>query len=78
LPRPAIQSLADATVSGKNRRILIIRRSDGIVTSMLAHSCSVSGERQSVDINALIEDALNLADHGARPGHLAVRRAVSH
>ncbi|HVC55404.1 MAG TPA: ATP-binding protein [Stellaceae bacterium] len=42
------------------------RRADGIVRSMLAHSRGGSGERQSVDINALIEEALNLAYHGAR------------
>jgi signal transduction histidine kinase len=42
------------------------RRADGIVTSMLAHSRGGSGERQSVDINALVEEALNLAYHGAR------------
>ena len=42
------------------------RRADGIVKSMLAHSRGSSGERQRVDINALIEDALNLAYHGAR------------
>src|SRR5262249_27295387 len=38
----------------------------GIVKSMLAHSRSGSGERQKVDLNALIEEALNLAYHGAR------------
>src|ERR1700730_16256261 len=42
------------------------KRADGIVTSMLAHSRGSSGERQSVDINALVEEALNLAYHGAR------------
>src|SRR5262249_2768131 len=42
------------------------RRADGIVKSMLAHSRGSSGERQKVDINALLEDALNLAYHGAR------------
>jgi signal transduction histidine kinase len=42
------------------------RRADGIVKSMLAHSRGVSGERQSADINALVEEALNLAYHGAR------------
>ena len=42
------------------------RRADGIVKSMLAHSRGSSGERQSVDINALIEESLNLAYHGAR------------
>jgi PAS domain S-box-containing protein len=42
------------------------RRADGIVKSMLAHSRGSSGERQQVDLNALVEEALNLAYHGAR------------
>src|SRR5207302_9161923 len=41
-------------------------RADGIVTSMLAHSRGTVAERQSVDLNALVEEALNLAYHGAR------------
>jgi signal transduction histidine kinase len=42
------------------------KRADGIVKSMLAHSHGGSGERQSTDINSLVEEALNLAYHGAR------------
>ena len=42
------------------------RRADGIVRSMLEHSRGGSGERRSTDINALVEEALNLAYHGAR------------
>ena len=42
------------------------RRADGIVKSMLEHSRGVSGERRAVDLNALVEEALNLAYHGAR------------
>ena len=42
------------------------RRADGIVKSMLAHSRESSGARQLADINALVEEALNLAYHGAR------------
>jgi signal transduction histidine kinase len=42
------------------------RRADGIVKSMLAHSRGGSGERQSIDLNALLDEALNLAYHGAR------------
>ena len=41
-------------------------RADGIVKSMLAHSRGGTGERQKVDLNALIDEALNLAYHGAR------------
>src|SRR3954452_20745611 len=33
---------------------------------MLEHSRGVSGERRAVDLNALIDKALNLAYHGAR------------
>jgi signal transduction histidine kinase len=42
------------------------RRADGIVKSMLEHSRGGIGERREVDLNGLIEDALNLAYHGAR------------
>jgi PAS domain S-box-containing protein len=42
------------------------RRADGIVKSMLEHSRGVSGERREVDLNALVDEALNLAYHGAR------------
>jgi len=42
------------------------KRADGIVKSMLEHSRGVSGERRVVNLNALIEEALNLAYHGAR------------
>jgi signal transduction histidine kinase len=42
------------------------QRADNIVKSMLEHSRGVSGERREVDLNALIDEALNLAYHGAR------------
>ena len=42
------------------------RRADGIVKSMLEHSRGVTSERRVVDLNNLIEEALNLAYHGAR------------
>jgi two-component system NtrC family sensor kinase len=42
------------------------RRADNIVKSMLEHSRGSSGERRSVDLNGLIEEALNLAYHGGR------------
>jgi signal transduction histidine kinase len=42
------------------------RRADGIVRSMLEHSRGGSGERRSIDLNGLVEEALNLAYHGAR------------
>jgi signal transduction histidine kinase len=42
------------------------KRADGIVKAMLEHSRGSSGERRAVDLNALIDEALNLAYHGAR------------
>src|SRR5207244_1531545 len=42
------------------------RRADGIVKSMLEHSRGGIGERREVDLNNLVEEALNLAYHGAR------------
>jgi signal transduction histidine kinase len=42
------------------------RRADGIVKSMLEHSRGGTGERREVDLNALVDEALNLAYHGAR------------
>src|SRR5439155_4103684 len=42
------------------------RRADNIVKSMLEHSRGGTGERREVDLNGLVEEALNLAYHGAR------------
>ena len=42
------------------------KRADSIVKNMLLHSRSGSSERRPVDINALVEESLNLAYHGAR------------
>jgi two-component system, NtrC family, sensor kinase len=42
------------------------KRADAIVKNMLQHSREGSGEHRRVDINALVEESLNLAWHGAR------------
>jgi two-component system, NtrC family, sensor kinase len=42
------------------------QRADSIVKNMLLQSREGSGERRPVDLNALVEDSLNLAYHGAR------------
>ena len=42
------------------------KRADSIVKNMLLHSRKGSGEHRPVDINAIIEESLNLAYHGAR------------
>jgi PAS domain S-box-containing protein len=42
------------------------KRADSIVGNMLRHSREGSGEHRRVDINALVDESLNLAYHGAR------------
>ena len=42
------------------------KRADAIVKNMLLHSRQGSGEHRPVNINALVEESLNLAYHGAR------------
>jgi signal transduction histidine kinase len=42
------------------------KRADSIVKNMLLHSREGSGEHRPVEINAIVEESLNLAYHGAR------------
>jgi GAF domain-containing protein len=42
------------------------KRADSIVKNMLLHSRSGSGEHRPTEINAIVEESLNLAYHGAR------------
>ena len=56
-----------ATLTGNLQKIIEHgRRADNIVKSMLEHSRGVTGDRREVDLNALVDEALNLAYHGAR------------
>jgi two-component system, NtrC family, sensor kinase len=42
------------------------KRADSIVKNMLLHSRQGSGDHRPADINALVDESLNLAYHGAR------------
>ena len=42
------------------------KRADSIVRGMLAHSRGGSGQREKVDLNSLVAEAVNLAYHGLR------------
>ena len=64
--RAAIDEVVDMLTANLEKIAEHGRRADGIVKSMLAHSRGASGERQRADLNALTEEALNLAYHGAR------------
>jgi signal transduction histidine kinase len=66
-PQRAEFADAIATLTGNLEKIAEHgKRADGIVKSMLLHSRGDSGSRQISDINALVDEALNLAYHGAR------------
>ena len=64
--RVEVDDLADLLKGNLEKVVHHGKRADGIVRSMLEHSRGTSGERRAVDLNAEVEEALNLAYHGAR------------
>jgi two-component system NtrC family sensor kinase len=64
--RAEIKELIDTLRSNFDKVVQHGRRADAIVKSMLQHSREGSGEHRVVDINAIVEDSLSLAYHGAR------------
>jgi signal transduction histidine kinase len=64
--RAQINELTDTLRSNLDKVIQHGKRADAIVKNMLLHSREGSGEHRLVDINALVEEGLNLAYHGAR------------
>ena len=64
--RTEIAELANTLRDNLNKIVQHGKRADAIVKNMLLHSREGSGEHRPVDINALVEESLNLAYHGAR------------
>ena len=64
--RKQIDELTDMLRGNLDKVVQHGKRADGIVKNMLLHSREGSGEHRLVDINALVEEGLNLAYHGAR------------
>jgi two-component system, NtrC family, sensor kinase len=64
--RTDIAELADMLRGNLDKVVQHGKRADSIVKNMLLHSRQGSGERQPADINAIVEESLNLAYHGAR------------
>jgi signal transduction histidine kinase len=64
--RAEITELADTLHDNLNKIVQHGKRADAIVKNMLLHSREGSGEHRPVDVNALVEESLNLAYHGAR------------
>jgi signal transduction histidine kinase len=61
-----IGEIADMLQGNLDKVVQHGKRADSIVKNMLLHSRSGSGEHRPVDINAVVEESLNLAYHGAR------------
>jgi signal transduction histidine kinase len=64
--RSEIAELMDTLRGNLDRVMQHGKRADAIVKNMLLHSREGSGEHRPADINALVEEGLNLAYHGAR------------
>ena len=64
--RDDIADLSDTLRDNLQKIVQHGKRADSIVKNMLLHSREGSGERRPVDVNALVEESLNLAYHGAR------------
>ncbi|HEY8671110.1 MAG TPA: ATP-binding protein [Terriglobales bacterium] len=64
--RAELDELAQLRKSNLEKVVQHGKRADSIVKNMLLHSREGSGEHRSADINALVEESLNLAYHGAR------------
>ncbi|HEX3939826.1 MAG TPA: GAF domain-containing protein [Xanthobacteraceae bacterium] len=64
--RAEIDELAETLKGNLDKIVQHGKRADSIVKNMLLHSRSGSGEHRPVDVNALVEESLNLAYHGAR------------
>ncbi|MGA9036159.1 MAG: GAF domain-containing protein, partial [Pseudolabrys sp.] len=61
-----ISEIADMLQGNLDKVVQHGKRADSIVKNMLLHSRQGSGEHRPMDINAIVEESLNLAYHGAR------------
>src|SRR5450755_3630314 len=64
--RTEINELTDTLRGNLDKVVQHGKRADAIVKNMLLHSRQGSGEHRPVNINAIVEESLNLAYHGAR------------
>jgi signal transduction histidine kinase len=76
--REEIDELTHMLKSNLEKVVQHGKRADSIVKNMLLHSREGAGEHRPADINAIVEESLNLAYHGARaekPGfNITLRR----
>lgn len=61
-----ISEIADMLQGNLGKVVQHGKRADSIVKNMLLHSREGSGEHRPADINAILDESINLAYHGAR------------
>jgi signal transduction histidine kinase len=64
--REEIDELTNLLTSNLEKVVQHGKRADSIVKNMLLHSREGAGEHRLADINAIVEESVNLAYHGAR------------
>jgi GAF domain-containing protein len=64
--RAEINALTEMLRGNLDKVVQHGKRADSIVKNMLLHSRAGSGEHRPADVNAIVEESLNLAYHGAR------------
>jgi two-component system, NtrC family, sensor kinase len=64
--RDELDEMAQLLKSNLDKVVQHGKRADSIVKNMLLHSRQGSGEHRPVDVNAIVDESLNLAYHGAR------------
>lgn len=64
--REAVAELSEMLKGNLAKVVQHGKRADSIVKNMLLHSRTGSSEHRPSDVNAIVEEALNLAYHGAR------------
>ncbi len=64
--REEVDELTDLLKNNLEKVVQHGKRADSIVKNMLLHSREGAGEHRPADINALVDESLNLAYHGAR------------
>jgi two-component system, NtrC family, sensor kinase len=76
--RAEISEIADTLQANLDKVVQHGKRADAIVKNMLLHSRQGSAEHRPVGINALVEESLNLAYHGARAEKEGFNIALEH
>jgi len=64
--REEIDELTDMLKGNLEKVVQHGKRADSIVKNMLLHSRESGGEHRPIDLNAVVEESVNLAYHGAR------------